>query len=161
MCGIAGVYTSRERPSRVRDVVGEMVGSLHHRGPNDRGYAHFDRFSMGMTRLSIVDVAGGHQPIASEDGSVTVVCNGEIYNHDVLRRQLQQAGHRFSTKSDVEVIVHLYEDVGVRCIEQLQGMFAFAIWDARRQRLVLGRDRLGIKPMYYAHSDGQLLFGSE
>lgn len=161
MCGIAGVYASREHPDRVREVVGEMVASLHHRGPNDRGFAYFGHFAMGMTRLSIVDVAGGHQPISSEDGTVTVICNGEIYNHEALRRQLLERGHRFATKSDVEVIVHLYEDVGVRCVEQLQGMFGFAIWDQRRQRLVIGRDRLGIKPLYYAQSEGRLLFGSE
>lgn len=116
---------------------------------------------MGMTRLSIVDVAGGHQPISSEDEQVTVICNGEIYNYQQLRRELERAGHYFRTNSDVEVIVHLYEDFGTRAVEHLRGMFAFAIWDDRKQRLVLGRDRLGIKPLYYAIQNDTLYFGSE
>jgi asparagine synthase (glutamine-hydrolysing) len=138
-----------------------MVSTLRHRGPDDDGFVHEAGFSMGMRRLSIVDIAGGHQPISNEDGTVTVVCNGEIYNHLDLRRQLEQSGHRFSTRSDVEVLAHLYEELGTSCVERLRGMFGFAIWDAARRRLVLGRDRLGIKPLYYALTPDRLLFGSE
>ncbi len=116
---------------------------------------------MGMTRLSIVDVAGGHQPIDSEDGAVTVVCNGEIYNHAALRRGLEARGHRFRTSSDVEVIVHLYEERGAGFLAQLRGMFAVALWDHRTGRLLLARDRLGIKPLFYAIQDGRVLFASE
>src|SRR5687767_7620014 len=115
MCGIAGIYAPALGPDRLQDAVRRMGSALHHRGPDDRGYYDTEGFAMGMTRLSIIDVAGGHQPIASEDGRVVVVCNGEIYNHQQLRRELEAAGHRFRTGSDVEVIVHLYEDIGLRC----------------------------------------------
>lgn len=161
MCGIAGVLSDQEHPSRVQEIAQAMVASLHHRGPNDRGFHSSGPLAMGMTRLSIVDVAGGHQPISSEDGQVTVICNGEIYNYLELRRELEADGHQFRTHSDVEVIAHLYEDLGARAVTRLRGMFAFAVWDERRKRLVLGRDRLGIKPLYYAIEGGALYFGSE
>ena len=105
---------------------------------------------LGHRRLAIVDVAGGHQPMANEDGSVCIVYNGEVYNHAALRPGLEARGHRYRTRSDTETILHLYEEEGERCVERLRGMFAFAIWDARRRRLLLARDRLGIKPLYYA-----------
>jgi asparagine synthase (glutamine-hydrolysing) len=161
MCGIAGVYVPGEAARVGREAVGRMVGALHHRGPDDRGFHFDDGLGMGMTRLSIIDVAGGHQPISSEDGQVTVICNGEIYNHAELRRELEEDGHVFRSGSDVEVIVHLYEAVQHRFIERLRGMFAVALWDARRQTLLLGRDRLGIKPLFYAQHGGGILFGSE
>ncbi len=160
MCGIAGIFELDGRAAP-RPIVERMVETLHHRGPDDRGFHHAGRLSMGMRRLSIIDVAGGQQPLSSEDGQVTVVCNGEIYNHQELRRELQAGGHVFKTRSDIEVIVHLYEEHGDGFIERLRGMFAIALWDERRQRLILGRDRLGIKPLFYAVEDGRVLFGSE
>jgi asparagine synthase (glutamine-hydrolysing) len=163
MCGIAGAFVPGEAARVGRQAVERMVGALDHRGPDDRGF-HFEEASgigIGMTRLSIIDVAGGQQPISSEDGQVTVVCNGEIYNHAELRRELERDGHVFRTGSDVEVIVHLYESLQDGFIDRLRGMFALAIWDARRQRLILGRDRLGIKPLFYARHGGGVLFGSE
>lgn len=163
MCGIAGLLSpepSRPGPAE-RDPTERMLTSLRHRGPDDSGRVALGRLAMGMTRLSIIDVRGGHQPISTEDGSVTVVCNGEIYNHDELRRELEANGHTFKTRSDVEVIAHLYEALGVDCVSRLRGMFAFALWDARAERLVLGRDRLGIKPLFYAADNGRILFGSE
>jgi asparagine synthase (glutamine-hydrolysing) len=141
--------------------IGGMLAPIHHRGPDEDGRFVDGGVALGIRRLSIIDVSGGHQPIANEDGSVVVVCNGEIYNYRELSDGLRQRGHRFSTKSDVEVIVHLYEEHGAACVEHLRGMFGFAIWDARQHRLLVARDRLGIKPMYYTESDGRLLFGSE
>ncbi|PYR76545.1 MAG: asparagine synthase (glutamine-hydrolyzing) [Acidobacteria bacterium] len=160
MCGIAGVY-DLQGATPEREIVTQMVRAIGHRGPDDEGFHFANRLQMGMARLSIIDVMGGHQPISSEDGQVTVVCNGEIYNHQELRRELEAAGHVFRTRSDVEVIVHLYEDLGERFVARLSGMFAFALWDERRQRLILGRDRLGIKPLFYARNGKYVLFGSE
>ena len=139
-----------------------MIAALRHRGPDDQGiHVSSGAAAIGMTRLSIIDPAGGHQPISSEDGLVTVVCNGEIYNHLELRRELEVRGHRFSTRSDVEVIVHLYEECGVDCLQRLRGMFALAVWDERRQTLMVARDRLGIKPLFYARDGARLVFASE
>jgi asparagine synthase (glutamine-hydrolysing) len=161
MCGICGVaYSSRERTAD-RDVLVRMTESLHHRGPDSRGVHAAPGIGLGITRLSIIDLETGAQPISSEDGSVTLVCNGEIYNHQVLRERLIAAGHRFRTRSDVEVIVHLYEDHGVDCLHHLRGMFAFALWDSRQRRLMLARDRLGIKPLHYAIERDACYFGSE
>jgi asparagine synthase (glutamine-hydrolysing) len=161
MCGIAGLWTTNDDMPVCRDTVGRMISALHHRGPDDQGMHVSRRVGMGMTRLSIIDVSGGHQPISSEDGAVTVVCNGEIYNHDELRRELMARGHVFRTRSDVEVIVHLYEEMGVGCLQRLRGMFGIALWDERRQRLMIARDRLGIKPLFYARAGKQVLFASE
>jgi asparagine synthase (glutamine-hydrolysing) len=138
-----------------------MCDAMVHRGPDDFGGFTHGEVALGMRRLSIVDVAGGHQPLGNEDGSVQVVCNGEIYNSVALRDELVRRGHSFKTRSDVEVIAHLYEEEGVAAVERLEGMFAFALWDARRHRLVLGRDRLGIKPLYVAETGAGLLFASE
>jgi asparagine synthase (glutamine-hydrolysing) len=161
MCGIAGelrlVAGERASAERVR----RMCDAIVHRGPDDFGGITQGEVALGMRRLSIVDVAGGHQPLASEDGTVQVVCNGEIYNSAPLRSALQARGHQFRSASDVEVIAHLYEEEGTDAVARLDGMFAFALWDARRRRLVLGRDRLGIKPLYVAEIGGRLLFGSE
>jgi asparagine synthase (glutamine-hydrolysing) len=161
MCGIYGVLaldgTRRLEPA----VLSRMGRSILHRGPDDEGSYVDGELLLGMRRLSIIDVAGGHQPIANEDGSVVVVCNGEIYNFRELRRELEEAGHRFSTRSDTEVIVHLYEERGDAFLEALEGMFGLALWDKRKRRLVLARDALGIKPVYYTLGDGQLAFASE
>jgi asparagine synthase (glutamine-hydrolysing) len=140
-----------------------MCAVLHHRGPDDEG-AHTDGstgVSIGMRRLSIMDVEGGHQPLCNEDRSVWVVCNGEIYNHPRLRAELQERGHRFTTGSDTEVLVHLYEEYGEDLVQALDGMFAFALWDERRGRLLLARDRFGEKPLFLHEHDGELIFASE
>ncbi len=161
MCGLCGVvYSDPKRPVD-RDMLHRMTNMMSHRGPDGDGYFVEPGIGLGFRRLSIIDLQTGDQPISNEDGSVTVVCNGEIYNYQELRRNLQAAGHRFRTNSDVEVIVHLYEDHGVRCVEFLRGMFSFAIWDSRHRRLMLARDRFGIKPLSYAITPGALFFGSE
>jgi asparagine synthase (glutamine-hydrolysing) len=140
-----------------------MTRALVHRGPDDEGF-YVDpqgRATLGMRRLAIIDLAGGHQPILNEDGSIACVFNGEIYNFRALRAELESRGHRFASASDTEVLVHLYEDEGARAVSRLRGMFAFAIWDARNGILLLARDRLGKKPLYYALLGEQLLFASE
>jgi asparagine synthase (glutamine-hydrolysing) len=161
MCGIVGILSldGREpvdegRLTRMRDV-------LTHRGPDEAGIWARDGVGLGHRRLSIVDVAGGQQPMSNEDGEVWVVFNGEIYNHVEIRDRLVAGGHRYSTRSDTETIVHLYEEEGDRSVERLHGMFAFALWDRTRRRLLLARDRLGIKPLYYALTSRELLFASE
>jgi len=138
-----------------------MNNKLRHRGPDDAGHFIDDRAGLAMRRLSIIDLSTGHQPIANEDGTIWIVFNGEIYNHLPLRRQLEQKGHRFSTQSDTEVIIHGYEEFGDDVVNHLNGMFGFAIWDAPRRRLLLARDRVGIKPMYYHFSPTDFIFGSE
>jgi asparagine synthase (glutamine-hydrolysing) len=138
-----------------------MLRVLHHRGPDDSG-VHFDKdLALGMRRLSIIDLDGGKQPITNEDGSVVTVFNGEIYNYQSLQQELRSRGHMLTTASDTEVIVHLYEDFGDDSVQHLRGMFGIAIWDARRRRLFVARDRLGIKPLYYTIADGTLIFASE
>jgi asparagine synthase (glutamine-hydrolysing) len=163
MCGICGVIQVRGEPRPVvsRAVLDLMTDVLTHRGPNDRGIFHVPGIALGVRRLSIVDVAGGHQPVANEDESVVAVQNGELYNHEQLRPELHQHGHRLHTRCDTEVIPHLYEDHGVRFPERLRGKFAIAAWDQRRRRAVLARDRLGIKPLYYALAGDLLVFASE
>ena len=161
MCGIAGLaYADPKRPVK-EDVVRRMADIVRYRGPDSSGYHVAPGVGLGIRRLSIIDLETGEQPIANEDGTVTVVCNGEIYNFPELREQLLRNGHRFRTGSDVEVIVHLYEDFGVDCLHHLRGMFGFALWDARRRRLMLARDRLGIKPLHYAVTHDGVFFGSE
>ena len=161
MCGICGVaYTEPGRPV-APDLLARMTGILRHRGPDSDGFHFAPGIGLGMRRLAIVDLETGDQPIANEDGSVVVVCNGEIYNHVELRAALAAAGHRFRTASDVEVIVHLYEEHGMGFLAHLRGMFGLALWDARRRRLLLARDRLGIKPLHYAITPAGLFFGSE
>jgi asparagine synthase (glutamine-hydrolysing) len=161
MCGIAGKL-SLEPGGRVDAAsVRRMCRTLAHRGPDDEG-VHVDReLGMGMRRLKIIDLATGRQPMANEDGTVWTVFNGEIYNYRELRRSLERAGHRLATTSDTEVIVHLYEDHGEDFVQHLAGMFALAVWDARRRTLLLARDRLGIKPLYYLADGRRLLFASE
>jgi asparagine synthase (glutamine-hydrolysing) len=161
MCGIAGLLEhDRERPVR-DDLLDAMVGILRHRGPDDAGTWRGPGVGLGSTRLSIVDLETGHQPIRNEDGSVWVVFNGEIFNHAELRARLSARGHRFYTRSDTEVLVHLYEDEGPEFLGRLNGDFALALWDARRDRLLLARDRIGVRPLFYATADGCFTFASE
>ncbi len=161
MCGIAGMIDPSRDANDMRRAARRMTDVIIHRGPDDQGAYVEDGVSIAMRRLSIIDLAGGHQPIANEADDIHVVCNGEIYNFAELREQLLAAGHRFTTQSDTEVIVHLYEQHGVDCFQYLRGMFGIAIWDRTNRRLVLGRDRLGKKPLYYAHQKDRLWFGSE
>ena len=141
--------------------VHRMCQSIVHRGPDDEGIYAQGPVGLGMRRLSIIDLSGGHQPIHNEDKSVWIVYNGEIYNFPELRRGLEQRGHKFYTHTDTEIIVHLYEELGADCVKKLRGMFAIALYDERRQSLLLARDRLGKKPLHYALHQGRLLFGSE
>jgi asparagine synthase (glutamine-hydrolysing) len=160
MCGIAGIVRWDRRPVLEHEIRG-MCGAMVHRGPDDEGIWLGDGVALGQRRLSIIDLSNGHQPLSNEDGSIWIVFNGEIYNYPELRAQLLSRGHTLRTNSDTETIVHLYEDFGPACVEHLRGMFAFAIWDTRRREMLLARDRLGIKPLYYAERDGELLFASE
>ena len=159
MCGIAGFYLREGKASL--STVRTMCDQIRHRGPDDEGYHVEGGCAIGMRRLSIIDLSTGHQPMANEDESVWVVFNGEIYNYQELRRDLLTRGHRFATNSDTETLVHLYEEQGAEGLRRLRGMFAYAIWDARRQRIFLVRDRFGKKPLYYAVLPEGLYFGSE
>jgi asparagine synthase (glutamine-hydrolysing) len=158
MCGICGEWSpfGAEQSSLDR-----MNGTLVHRGPDDDGSVVLGEAGLAMRRLSIIDLAHGHQPIANEDSTVWIVFNGEIYNHQELRRSLIERGHRFRTESDTESILHLYEDKGERVVDDLRGMFAFAIWDSRRRKLLLARDRFGQKPLFWRFDGKRFLFGSE
>lgn len=160
MCGIAGVAALADEPVSAQQLQ-RMCDAIRHRGPDDAGYLIDPGVAIGMRRLSIIDLAGGHQPIFNEDDSVAVVFNGEIYNYRELRSQLESRGHRFKTAADTEVIVHLWEEVGSDFADRLNGMFALALLDRRRRRLVLARDHVGIKPLYYARVRNGLVFGSE
>jgi asparagine synthase (glutamine-hydrolysing) len=170
MCGICGVI-GIQRPELAEDITRRMMGALLHRGPDEDGILAAPSAVLGMRRLSIIDLPGGHQPVFNETGNVAVVYNGEIYNFPQLRKTLEGRGHAFRTHSDTEVIVHAYEEWGEQCLRELRGMFAMAIWDARssgtsgeaarRAQIFLARDRLGIKPLYYAVADGTFLFSSE
>jgi asparagine synthase (glutamine-hydrolysing) len=161
MCGIVGVARGRDAPPVEAAVVRRMADAIVHRGPDDEGFYSDEYVTLGMRRLSIIDLAGGHQPIANEDEKLWAVCNGEIYNYREIRADLVARGHRFRTESDVEVLLHLYEEFGERFLERVSGMFAVALWDQRRERLILARDRLGIKPLYYVEAGGVLGFASE
>jgi asparagine synthase (glutamine-hydrolysing) len=169
MCGIAGVLDWRAQANPVWSpddgLLRRMADTLHHRGPDGRGFLKRPGLGLAHTRLAIVDLAGGDQPILNEDGSIAVICNGEIFNHVELRQELEGCGHRFSTRSDTEVIVHLYEEHGDEFVHRLNGQFAIVLWDERCQRLLLIRDRVGIAPLFYriGESEGehQLIFGSE
>ena len=161
MCGIYGAFsTDGERPIHA-DVLERMGRVLAHRGPDGGGTHLAGPLGIGMRRLSIIDLTSGDQPMCNEDGTLWVVFNGEIYNYRELTAELIGRGHRFATSSDTEVLIHLYEEYGERCVEPLRGMFAFAIWDGPRRELLLGRDRLGIKPLYYAATADGFVFGSE
>jgi asparagine synthase (glutamine-hydrolysing) len=161
MCGIAGVVSS-DRSERIDEAtVHQMCQAIVHRGPDDEGILARQNTGLGMRRLSIIDLAGGHQPIFNEDRSAWIVYNGEVYNFPELRPELEARGHHFATNTDTEMIVHLYEEMGSECVQKLRGMFAFALWDERRQRLLIARDRLGKKPLHYALHRGKLYFASE
>ena len=163
MCGMCGIFNIAGESVQAHEVAA-MTATLQHRGPDDEGvYATPDgQVGLGNRRLAIIDLSpAGHQPMSNEDGSVWIAYNGEVYNFAELRQELLAAGHVFRSHTDTEVLIHLYEEVGERLVERLRGMFAFAIWDAHRERLLLARDRLGIKPLYYAQANGRLLFASE
>src|SRR5262245_21954062 len=161
MCGIAGIvrFDPRERVDEPR--LKRMRDVLRHRGPDGEGLWMDGPVGLAHRRLSIVDVAGGHQPMSNEDDTVWITFNGEIYNHADLRPGLEAKGHRFRSRTDTEAIIHQYEEDGPDCVQALDGMFALGIWDAPRDRLVLARDRLGKKPVYYTVVGGRLLFASE
>ena len=159
MCGIAGIASSSEPIDP--GIVERMCETMEHRGPDSRGVFAEPGLSLGVQRLAIIDLIGGDQPIRNEDGSIVVVLNGEIYNFESLREELVRDGHSFATDSDTEVIVHLYEELGDACVDRLRGMFAFALWDRAARRLLLARDRVGKKPLFYAQRAGRLWFASE
>jgi len=160
MCGICGVYSfGNGAPSP--DLLRAMNGTITHRGPDDEGYYMDGPVGLAMRRLSIIDVSTGHQPIANEDETIWIVYNGEIYNFPVLREELERKGHVFRTRADTETVIHAYEEWGLDCLPRFNGMFAFAIWDKPRKRLLLARDPTGIKPLFYCRDANRLLFGSE
>jgi asparagine synthase (glutamine-hydrolysing) len=160
MCGIAGIHNF-DGSGVSQDLVRRMIGVLRHRGPDADGY-HFDGpTGLGHARLSIIDLAGGHQPMCNEDGSLWITFNGEIFNHVELRQELVARGHRFATRSDTEVILHLFEDKGEDCVRYLNGQWAFAIWDTKNRSLFLSRDRLGVRPIFYTVTPECFVFGSE
>ncbi|PYV69323.1 MAG: asparagine synthase (glutamine-hydrolyzing) [Acidobacteria bacterium] len=161
MCGICGIFYRDKRRAIDPDTLAQMNWRIAHRGPDDDGFFIEENIGLAMRRLSIIDLKTGHQPITNEDESLWIVYNGEIYNHQQLRDDLQARGHRYKSKSDTESILHLYEEYGPGSVAHLRGMFAFAIWDRRSRRLFLARDRLGIKPLYYRWDGQTLLFGSE
>jgi asparagine synthase (glutamine-hydrolysing) len=161
VCGIAGIVQFAGDARVDVEALRKMCAVMAHRGPDDDGFYVQGRAGLGMRRLSIIDLATGHQPISNEDGSLWIIFNGEIYNHLTLRAQMQAHGHQYRTNSDTESILHLYEEYGRNCVQHLRGMFTFAIWDARQNRLFAARDRLGIKPFYYHHTPERFLFGSE
>ena len=161
MCGIAGVF-ELDRGMRVDPaIIGSMNDSIRRRGPDDAGAMVEGNIGLGMRRLSIIDVDGGRQPIVNEDGTLTIVFNGEIFNHQSLQDGLRKRGHAFKTRSDTETILHLFEEEGPACLRHLRGMFAIAIWNSRTRSLFIARDRLGIKPLHYAYDGHRFVFGSE
>jgi len=161
MCGIAGIVSSEHQAKELQRIVIRMRDYLAHRGPDDVGLYVEDGITLAHTRLSIIDLSGGHQPLTSEDGAIRLIVNGEIYNYKSLQKSLISRGHRLLTQSDSEVIIHLYEDEGEKCLEYLDGMFAFALWDGRQRKLLLARDRFGIKPLYYGVTKNMVCFASE
>jgi asparagine synthase (glutamine-hydrolysing) len=161
MCGICGKLNFDPNNPVSSDLVKRMADTIYHRGPDDEGFYFSGQIGLGFRRLSIIDLNSGHQPIANEDETVWIVFNGEIYNYEELRTYLLGRGHVFRTRTDTEVIIHLYEEFGPACVERLRGMFGFAIWDERNQTLMLARDRVGIKPLYYAIENDCVVFGSE
>jgi len=161
MCGIAGIYNFREAQPVEQSYVRGMVATMKHRGPDDEGFYIKGPVGLGMARLSIIDVKGGHQPIHNEDESIWIVFNGEIYNFPELRQRLLSKGHTFYTRSDTEVIVHAYEEWGDECLLRFNGIFGLAIWDEKTRRLLLARDPFGVKPLYYFYDGERLMFASE
>src|SRR5712691_11835180 len=162
MCGITGIFDVDGYAEIDRALLRRMTDAIRHRGPDGDGFYHAPGIGLGHRRLAIIDLVGGVQPLFNEDRTVCVVFNGEIYNFQPLIAELTACGHRFRTRSDTEVIVHAWEEWGEACLDRFNGMFAFALWDARSETLFLARDRLGEKPLYYGFlADGRLIFGSE
>lgn len=162
MCGISGIFNFKQSFSIDRQLLEKMNNSQAHRGPNDQGYFIGEGVGLGHRRLSIIDLAGGHQPIYNQDKSVVIVFNGEIFNHHELHQKLANKGYHFQTQSDTETIVHAWSEWGVECVHHLRGMFAFIIWDEKKKELFVARDRLGVKPLHYSLlEDGSVIFGSE
>jgi len=161
MCGIVGIFNYGGNKSTEELTLHRMCDLLKHRGPDDDGYFVKDKIALGMRRLAIIDLATGRQPIHNEDESLWIVLNGEIYNFKDLRKELETQGHKFYTNTDTETIIHLYEEYGDGCVEKLRGMFAFALWDNKEEKLFIAKDRLGKKPLYYTVSDGNFVFSSE
>src|SRR6185436_14631330 len=161
MCGISAMFSSRGPVSQER--LERATQALRHRGPdNQRSWISKDgRVGLGHSRLSIIDLAGGDQPIASEEGALRIIVNGEFYDFERIRQNLEEQGHKFSTRSDSEIALHLYEELGVHCLEHLRGEFALVLWDEKCGRLFAARDRFGIKPLYYAVHEGTLYLASE
>src|SRR6185437_5458147 len=161
MCGICGVINYNGQPVG-DELLRAMARTMRHRGPDDEGYCRREGIGLGFQRLCIIDREGGGQPMQSADGALSLVFNGEIYNYQDLRKTLERTGrHIFRTRSDTEVILHLYQEYGEACVDHLRGMFAFALWDAAHQQLLLARDRFGKKPLVYAELPDAFLFGSE
>ena len=161
MCGIVGILNLHDDTPIPLETMCRMVAQVDHRGPDECGVYQNGRIALGHTRLSIIDLAGGQQPIGNEDGSKWIVYNGEVYNFEAIRPELKWSGHQFTTNTDTEVILHLYEELGAACLDQLNGQFAFAIWDETTKELFLARDRVGIRPLFYTFQQGRLIFASE
>src|SRR5262245_55609315 len=161
MCGICGIFEPGSEAIVPASTLKAMADTIRHRGPDDDGYYACGPVGLGFRRLSIIDLAGGHQPLSNEDGSIWIAFNGEVYNFNELNRQFLSTGHTFRTRSDTETIVHLYEELGEACFAELRGMFGLAIWDGRKSQLVLARDRMGKKPVYYTWDGRRLAFASE
>ena len=161
MCGINGICNLSGKNNVSLDKIRRMTDMVHHRGPDECGIYIDKQVGLGHTRLSIIDLSSGLQPIHNEQETMWIVYNGEVYNYMELREQLQQKGHRFYTTSDTEVVLHLYEEKGPALLEDLNGQFAFAIWDTTKKELFLARDRMGIRPLHYAIKDDVLIFASE
>ena len=161
MCGIVGVVNLNDARPVAEETLHPMLAMIRHRGPDEFGIYCDDRVGLGSARLSIIDLSGRQQPIGNEDGTLWIVFNGEIFNYLELRPELEKRGHRFTTSSDTEVVLHLYEDYGPNCLNLLNGQFVIAIWDTRTRSLFLARDRLGIRPLFYTVNNRHLIFGSE
>lgn len=159
MCGICGIVTHGSAPDL--GVLTAMMGRLHHRGPDGSGYLRDHRAVLGHTRLSLIDFAGGAQPIGNEDGSLWVTFNGEIFNYVEIGAELRNRGHVFATRSDTEVIVHAWEEWGADCFNRFNGQWAIGLWDRRAGQLILARDRMGVRPLYYHLAPGRIVFASE
>ena len=160
MCGIAGKYNIDGKEVRL-DTLKQMLSAIQHRGPDEFGVYMDKNIGLAHARLSIIDLCGGQQPMSNEDGTVWITFNGEIFNYLELREDLLKRGHRFSTHSDTEVIIHLYEDYGPECLKHLNGQFAFAIWDKNNRELFIARDRIGIRPLFYTYTHSRFYFASE
>ncbi len=162
MCGICGIIQPLGNAPPALPILQNMARTMKHRGPDDEGYHQEDHATLGFRRLSIIDLSGGHQPMSNEDDMLWIAFNGEIYNFQELRQKLEATGrHRFKNRSDTEIILHLYEEYGEKCVDRLRGMFAFAIWDQKKRRSFAARDRFGIKPFFYFLSPkGGLVFAS-